>query len=267
LQRRELYEFCMPTLPPLLLTSCVTASAKMTQVIDQTLRIELTIKSIEKWLTIAGDLKIVICDGSNYNFTPLMRRTFTGKAIECLNFNNNSKGVALYGKGYGEGEIINYALEHSMFLNNAEYFAKCTSKLWVDNFLECLQYWNNTFLSDCDFSYLKNRQLIKLKSIDTAFYLVNKLYYKDNFSSAYLNVREEERHWLEHCFRDIIIQKKLKKFMLPVAPIVRGVSGTRGSENRYSLLDKANDKIKRFFVKKSKLYVDFIAENPDFNKF
>ncbi len=253
----------MMNVPPLLLTSCVAVSAKNTQIKDQNLRIALTMKAIEKWFTISKAIKIVICDGSNYDFTTIIHAKFPDQQIECLFFKNNSELVARYGKGYGEGEIINHALQHSIFLNNAEIFVKCTSKLWVDNFLECLQYWNGTFLCDCYFSYMKSQKLMRFKSVDTSFYIVDKDYYRDHFSLAYLDVREAKRHWLEHCFRDIIIAKKLKHFMLPVAPIVRGVSGTQGLENRYTLIDKAKDSLKRFFVSRNKSYFDYIALTPD----
>jgi len=253
----------MINIPPLLVTSCVGVSAKYTQIRDRTRRIELTIKAIEKWNSISKEIKIVICDGSNYNFSNIIHNKFPGQEIECLFFNNKSELVARYGKGYGEGEIINYALQQSVLLKNADYFVKCTSKLWVDNFFECLQYWNGTFLCDCYFSYMKSHKFMRFKSVDTSFYIVNKDYYIDHFSSAYLNVREAQRHWLEHCFRDIIIAKELKHFMLPVAPIVRGVSGSQGLENRYSLIDKAKDTLKRFFISRNTSYLDYIAKTPD----
>jgi len=249
----------MINLPPLLLTSCVAVSAKNTQIIDLTLRIELTIKAIIKWISISKEIKIVICDGSNFDFTQIIHTTFPAQQIECLFFNNSSELVARYGKGYGEGEIINYALQKSSFMKNADFFVKCTSKLWVDNFFECLKYWNGTFLCDCYFSYMKRQKHMIFKSVDTSFYIVNKDFYIDHFSSAYLNVREAQRHWLEHCFRDIIIAKELKHFMLPVAPIVKGVSGSQGFENRYSLLDKAKDTLKRFLVIRNTSYHDYIA--------
>ena len=217
----------MSLLPPLLLTSCISVSAKNTKIIDHNLRIDLTIKAIEKWLRISMDIKIVICDGSNYDFTPLIYDLFPNNRIECLCFNNNRRAVALYGKGYGEGEIINYALERSKYLKESVFFAKCTSKLWVNNYFDCLHYWNGTFLCDCDFSYLKKMKLVTFKSVDTAFYFVNKNFYINNFSYAYLYVREKQRHWLEHCFRDIIVTNNIKYFMFPIAPIVLGVSGTR----------------------------------------
>ena len=166
----------MPSLPPLLLTSCVTVSAPFTQITDQTIRVELTIQSIQKWLCIANDLKIVICDGSNYDFSAIVADNFPYHAIECLSFNNDTESVAKHGKGYGEGEIIKYALAHSTFLNEADYFAKCTSKMWVNNFLECHNYWNGFFLADCDFAYFKKFKLFIRDNGEYSFCLISEIF-------------------------------------------------------------------------------------------
>jgi len=248
-------------LPPLLLTSCVNVSAPFTQIRNKQVRIELTIKSIIKWVTIEPEIKIVICDGSNFDFSSIIANIFPGKDIECIYFYNNGDAVAKYGKGYGEGEIINHAIEKSIILNEAYFFAKCTSKLWVENFSECLLYWNGSFLSDCDFSYLKKGRLITFKSVDTVFFLANKQYYINNFSTAYTNVRDLEHQWLEHCFKDIIIKNGIINFMLPVAPVIKGISGTTGKENNYSLSNKAYDVMKRLIIRHSRIYKPFIVDD------
>ena len=253
----------MITLPPLLMTSCVTATALSAQLRDQNTRIELTVKSIAKWLSITNDLKIIICDGSNYDFSSIIAKSFPSNDIECLYFNNDSKSVALYGKGYGEGEIIKYALENSVFLNEAKYFAKCTAKLWVDNLSDCLRYWNGTFLCDCNFSYFQSNKFITFKSIDTSFYIVDKQFYVKNFLSAYVNVRENKRYWLEHSFKDIAVANNLEKFMFPVAPIILGVSGTSGLQNKHTFKNKVKDAAKHFLVKANMSYAAFVANVPD----
>ncbi len=237
-------------------------SAPSTQIRDPNNRIALTVRSIEKWLNISNNLKIVICDGANYDFSSIIAKNFPSSDIECLHFNNDSESVALYGKGYGEGEIIQYALENSVFLQKTEYFTKCTAKLWVDNFFDCLHFWNGTFLCDCDFSYGKNHKLITFKSVDTSFYIVDKKYYIKNFLSAHLHVREKQTYWLEHSFKDIVIANNLAKFMLPVAPIVCGVSGTSGSENNYAFTDKVHNWTKRLLVKMDRSCTALIADTP-----
>src|SRR5512137_146085 len=92
--------------PTLLLTSCVHVSAPFVELSDPAKRVELTLKSIKQWLKIAGNLNVVICDGSGYDFTKDVAEWFPQARIECISFKNNTELVLAYGKGYGEGEIV-----------------------------------------------------------------------------------------------------------------------------------------------------------------
>ena len=94
--------------PPILLTFSVKVSAPHTKLVDEEDRIAFTIESIERWLFLDGNLRLVLCDGSNYDFSKIVSEKFPRANIECLHFQNNRDLVSLYGKGFGEGEIINY---------------------------------------------------------------------------------------------------------------------------------------------------------------
>ena len=251
----------MHKLPPLLLTSCVVVSAPFTKLTDQHLRIALTLKSIENWLNIAGDMTIVVCDGSNYDFTREVSEKFQGANIECIFFKNNSELVSAYGKGYGEGEIINHALAHSIHLKKADYFAKCTSRLWVKNFKQLNKKWNNVFLCECNFSGYSRIKSLTFENVDTRFYIVNKVFYIENFASAYLNVRDEKGHYLEHCFKDVVLKKKMVGFMFPDAPVVEGVSGSSGLGQEFFLKFYFKSILKRLIFKINRPYANLISKN------
>ena len=169
-------------LPPILLTSCVIVSDHSVSLKDENSRIRLTIESIEKWLAISSDLRLVICDGSNFDFSKIATEKFPQANIECLFFENDRKSVGLYGKGYGEGEIVKYALQNSVYLKESDFFAKCTAKLWVENFFECLKCWNGTFLCKGYFSNVFLLKKTQFSYVDTRFYLVNKSFYLKKFS-------------------------------------------------------------------------------------
>lgn len=96
-----------PNLPPILLTSCVIVSDLTVALKDQDTRVRLTLESMEKWLSIAPDLRFVICDGSGFDFSAVVHEKFPTTPIECLFFENNKALVAVHGKGFGEGEIVN----------------------------------------------------------------------------------------------------------------------------------------------------------------
>lgn len=222
------------TTPTLLLTSCIFVSAPFVELSDPTNRIELTIESIRQWIRIAGDLKIVICDGSGYDFTKDVAERFPQIKIECINFKNDAEAVLTYGKGYGEGEIIKHALEHSEYLRQSDYFVKCTSKLWVKNFPEIINRWNNIF--QCQFVLQKPKSIRNAKPhiLDTRFYIINKDYYIEHFVDAYLKVRDQDAYYLENCFRDVVLSKNFRasNILFTVLPQIEGVAGTSGETYR-----------------------------------
>jgi len=201
----------------------------------------------------AKNIQIVICDGSGFDFSEIVAKKFPEANIECLFFENNRELVALYGKGYGEGEIVKYALENSKYLKDAQFFAKCTAKLWVSNFFKCLKDAGGPFSCNCVFSNYKSVFKLKFEHIDTRFYITNKLFFLENFASAYLNVRDQEGHYLEHCFRDVVIEKKLNKIITPIFPIIEGVSGSSGVKYSNSIKNKIKFSIKRLILKTNKI--------------
>jgi hypothetical protein len=214
--------------PPLLITSAVTPSDLSVALSDKDRRIEYTLDAIGQWLKICPAMKVVLCDGSNFDFRPLLDQKFPGNTIESLRFLNSGDKVRALGKGYGEGEIVQYALAHSQYLAQADYFAKCTSKLWVNNYKACLRCWNGSMLFQAKVSnVLKNKPLI-FRHIDTRFYLIKKSIYEERFLTVHLEVNDAEDHSLEHCFMDAINQAAYAHFNFPIPPMIEGYSGSTG---------------------------------------
>lgn len=242
-------------LPPILLTSAVIVTDHSGTLNDANSRIKYTIESIDKWLAISENLRLVICDGSGFDFSKIVFEKFPEANIECLYFENNKELVALYGKGYGEGEIVKYALLHSAYLKEAEFFAKCTSKLWVQNFFECLEYWNGTFLCKGYFSNVFSFKKTQFSYVDTRFYLVNKTFYLKNLVSAYLNVGGEQGLSLEHCFRDVILKEQYKKILFNVHPDICGVGGGSGIYyKKNNLKRRIKEAIRLWMVRRNKTF-------------
>lgn len=241
-------------LPPILLTSCVTVSDHSVSLKDENARIRLTLKSIEKWLAISPDLRFVLCEGSNFDFSRIVLENFPQANIECLFFENNKHLVRLHGKGFGEGEIVNYALANSLYLKESEYFAKCTAKLWVENFLDCLKGWNGTFLCKGYFSDVFSFKRTQFSYVDTRFYLVNKSFYLEYLASAYLNVGGESGLSLEHCFRDVILKENLSSVMFTVPPVICGVGGGSGLYYKNNLKRRIKESIRLWIVRKNKSF-------------
>jgi len=216
-----------------------------------------TLESIKRWVEMLPNVRLVICDGSNYNFKEdLIINHINIKNIECLAFQNDNKAVATLGKGYGESKIINYSLQYSRLLNEVDYFAKCTGKLFVENFSKVIPK-----DGDCEYCFMPNFQwqtnqfFLKLIDIDTRFFLVKKTFYLENFINIYDDKQSNQS--IENLFLEKLIDLELERFLFARRPIISGVSGGSGTPYNTKYYRVLKDSLKYFFYKKSIFYRNF----------
>jgi hypothetical protein len=248
--------------PPVLITSCISSSDIQTKLIDPEKRLFHVLEGIDMWLQIQPELHLVLCDGSNFDLGPIVKNKFPNANIECLHHQNSSEEVFKNGKGYGEGEIIKYALNNSKKLALHDVFIKCTGKLWVTNFEDCLKEWNGKFMADAHFSRVFHFRPAKIDCIDTRFYIVNKQFYIDNLLHLYLQTNFEKNCSIEHFFLKKIQDLKLNRYIFSKDPIVCGVGGGSGEYYKNNLRRSLKKKIKKFYLKKDKLFSRYIFEEP-----
>ena len=246
---------------PLLITSCIHPVKQLVKLTDPDLRLRYTIEGLEHWLAIDPKLKIVLCDGSNYDFKPILREKFPGKKIEFLRFQNSISHVNEQGKGYGEGEIIKYALSHSHYLANSAAFVKCTGKLWVLNYKNCLHQWNGIFAANAEFSNVLNLRPTNIKYIDTRFYLVNKEFFIANLLDEHFVSSFEKDSSIENLFLRKINSLNLKKYIFSTAPVIEGVGGGSGTYYKNNFRRRLKSILKRFLLKKTNRFQDLICES------
>jgi hypothetical protein len=242
---------------PLLLTSSVVAHDTSVNLKDTNERIRLALESVAEWLKIEPTLAIVLCDGSNFNFSELVRREFPTAHIECLYFSNNQKKVAKYGRGYGEGEIVFYALTHSHFIKTKECFAKCTSKLWVKNFKQCTIQWNGEFLCKGVFlNVFSPFKRTKFSYIDTRFYIVSIHFYKLFLKNSHLYIGDKNGIFfsLEDSFFEIFQREKFSGMLFSTPPIICGVGGGTGTYYKNNYIKQLKEKLRYYLVRISNKY-------------
>ncbi len=237
--------------PPILLTSSVEAIDSSVKLKDRYLRIKYSLESLREWVRISPNNKFVICDGSGFDFTPLVSEHFFGVDIECLSFYNDPYLIRLHGKGFGEGEIIRYALDNSTYLNGCEWFAKCTAKLWVDNFLECTKEWNGKFLCQAFFSNVFSLKKSQLEYIDTRFYLVDRHFYETYFSRAHIAIQRCSGVSIEDRFLGIAIREHLSRFIFKNPPIVCGVGGGSGKYYKDSKIRRIKNRVRSWLISRN----------------
>lgn len=249
------------TSPPILLTSSVIAYDTGVALSDTEERTRLALESVAQWLQINPNLSLVLCDGSSFDFGNLVAKHFPLANIECLCFENNQELVKKYGRGYGEGEIVRYALHHSKLIAMAGCFTKCTSKLWVKNYKQCLSNWNNTLL--CKgvflnvFSPFKKTQF---SYIDTRFYITSIATYTEYFEDAHLGIDVHLGRSLEDRFFDIFAINHIQKALFSVAPIIEGVGGGIGFYYKNPLKRRIKESLRLQLVRRNKLFSELFVD-------
>ena len=221
---------------PVLLTSSIIAYDPGVSLSDTNARLHYAMESIARWLEIDPEIQLILCDGSSFDFSETMAQRFPGARIECLPFENNQQLVRERGRGYGEGEIVRFAIENSKLIAAAGCFSKCTSKLWVKNYIKCRQQWNGTQMFKGVFSNVFSlKRKIEFDYIDTRFYMISKEIYKKYYINAHLDLDTAGGESLEKRFLKIFLENQIHSALFSVAPVIEGVGGGIGFSYRNPL--------------------------------
>jgi hypothetical protein len=247
-------------IPPLLFTSSVIPTDLSGKLNDPSARIEHTIESIAEWLEIDPQIQMVICDGSGYDFSNTVKINFPSANIECIFFDNDVEQIKKHGKGYGEGEIIRYAIEHSKFIKQSDVFIKCTAKLWVANFDQCLLQWNNQFICGAYFANVFSYKKTTLKFVDTRFYISRKDYYLKHFSVAHTQLGNTVGLSIEDTFLDAIQQEKMKHIFFRTPPVICGVGGGSGKYYKKGMIRVLKDRLRNWIARSTSRYADLFCD-------
>lgn len=247
---------------PILLTSSVVAHDPGVRLRDRNERLRLALESVAAWREIAPQNPLVLCDGSGFDFTPTIERWSLHQApIECLAFANNPDLVRTHGRGYGEGEIVRHALEHSRLIQHAGCFAKCTSKLWVENFSECIQSWNGRLLLKGVFgNAFSLTDSTVFSYIDTRFYVASIEVFRTHFLNAHTLIRADQGYGLEDCFRDVFLQSNLHHCLMSPPPVICGMGGGTGKYYKNTLLRRQKERLRYFLIKNKKEFNSWFTD-------
>lgn len=245
---------------PILLSSSVVAHDKGVRLQDPVERTRLALESVQQWRAIAPNNPLVLCDGSGFDFQSAISSLQGTAPIECLHFQNDVELVKRHGRGYGEGEIVRHAIEHSTLIQSAGAFAKCTSKLWVENFNTCMQQWNGRLLLKGVFNHVFSpRRRTQLAYIDTRFYAMSVDQYKRLFLYAHHAIRAKDGYGLEESFRDIFLENELRGCLMCPPPVICGVGGGIGVYYKNPALRQLKEKWRYQLTKRNPLYRNWFS--------
>ena len=208
-------------------------------------RLDQYMDSLKFYIINTNIRKIVFCDNSGYGFNKeelYLLADRNHKEVEIIQFIGDKNSIEKYGKGYGEGELVKYALENSRLLEETDYFIKVTGRLKVRNI--------NIIKNKIDLNKIYfNKNVGEHQLMDTVIYCIPKKIYIRYFMNAYKQVCDSEGRYIEQVFKDIIYSKDLKIYNTPSYPFIEGFSGSTGDKYQknigkerkiYNLLSKWN---------------------------
>ncbi|KJF92741.1 hypothetical protein UB33_05965 [Photobacterium angustum] len=224
---------------PLLITASIDVFSPHTAICDKEERLNQYISALKEIFSQKVFLNIVFCENTGYSKQEFLNKVDVPEYVnfEYISFNGDKNCVLIFGKGYGEGEIIKYSLNQSELLNHYEYFFKLTGRLYVRNISMFLRKETKTF-------FFRPPSLEQNK-IDTRFYCVSKNFYLNNLLNAYLDVNDDKGYFLEHAFNDKLSKIRKNSFSF-FYPDIIGLSGSTGNVYTLSLARKLKLLIKSF---------------------
>ncbi len=206
----------------ILLTACINPDGMaFTKLTNPDERKKQYVDTLQYYL-VHSSLPIVFAENSNTDISHLFEDQLFGGRLEILSFNGNNNKKR--GKGYGEAEIIDYAMKHSHIIDDTCCLVKITGRLIVQNIqkiVESRRFWNLNESIQCSvnskFSYADSRLIIAPMTFIQQF-LTRKSQIDDSknmiFEDVFLNtIREVNTYYY---------------FPFSVEPQIIGMSGSTG---------------------------------------
>ena len=144
-----------------------------------------------------------------------------GVRIEQIHYQQDSEMISRKGKGYGEGKLVEFAVQNSRLIAQSGSFFKITGKTYVRNFLDLYKLINEFKVSTMVWKHIEDGELAKPWA-DCRFYYVSKEIALEHFVPAYLEADDAAASCEYFIF--LYLEKNLSKGKSP-RPLVTGFSG------------------------------------------
>ena len=196
-----------------------------TSITDNNVRLAQYKNAIDFYLS-NTQYPIVFAENSGTKLNYLFRDSISSNRLECLSFNGNQSKER--GKGYGECEIIQYALSNSILINSNTncYIIKITGRLIVKNINSIIRIHrillplgNIICAINSDLSFPDSRIIMATKSFFQTFLKTKNI------------VNDSKGYFFEHALLDTLKEEKGYKFSpFFIKPEIEGISGTTGEK-------------------------------------
>lgn len=209
-----------------------TGQMRQLKLRDESERLRQYEESIRFFLESRAFTKLVFCENSNYGVEKLSYLTDiarkNGTELELLSFQGDNEKACLYGKGYGEGEILSHVFAQSRLALGEPFFIKVTGRLRVENIK------NITDRMKQEKTYFNIPNRTRRDIYDTRMYGMPTDLFRESFQNAYQRVRDDEGWILEKVYTRVLLENNIKVSNFPRYPRIVGVSGTGGLVYSYT---------------------------------
>ncbi|WP_300563423.1 hypothetical protein [uncultured Acetatifactor sp.] len=201
-------------------------------VVDRDIRKRQYIDSLKYAIDYYDIERIIFCENSKsvdkeiYSIKKYAEER--NKKLEILSFQGDAQMILQKGKGYGEGEILKYAIDNSKLIEKEDYIIKLTGRLTVSNLDKIIKMATKQEM-------FINKLSIKGKVADTRLYIVKKDIYEKVFADIYLEIDDKEKKTMEALFYNQILRENLKVSSFGTYPEIIGISGSTGEEYRVAV--------------------------------
>lgn len=219
----------------ILLTGCINPNGMaFTQLNNVSERQKQYIDAIQFYLS-NTTCQIVFCENSNTDIQPFIENT--KDRLEILTFSGNKNKQR--GKGYGEAEIIEYALLHSSFIQDDCTIIKITGRLIINNINKIIR------SLTCKHDFVTCLFHSDLRFADSRIFCATVSFFRE-FLNNKEHINDSNNIFFEHILASTILASSIHFVPYSEEPLITGISGSTGK--RYSPM--AIDCKKRYLFKR-----------------
>jgi hypothetical protein len=179
------------------------------------------------WVT-QGIEQIVLADATGTNLLTEDEEAEIDKSetrVEQISYEQASEHVIKKGKGYGEGKLIEYAINNSELLAREDYFFKCTGKLYVRNFPSIAGVIKANNISNLFWRYMGDGSFTQPLA-DCRFYYTSKTFAKNHLLPAYFKSDDNAHVYCEYHVHEVL--DRSMKAQKSHRPFIAGYAGATG---------------------------------------
>ena len=211
----------------ILLTACINPDGMSFTYLQDPKEREKQYLSALQWYLLNTQYQIVLCENTNYCLPTTFDKYINLKRLEYLSFNGNKNFDKHKGKGIGEANIIEYALENSNFINDDTLIVKITGRLIIKNVNQLISLMSN---NKAVYGWRVRHEKAGMQCA-SHFFSAPKIFFKHYFLSSKSIIDDSKFIYFETVlYKEILIWKNnsnvFNELYLPI--LVIGKSGSNG---------------------------------------